>query len=210
MNKEPQDTIKTAPTNQKEYSIWKEGFSLFTSLLMGWVLCIILFLFTVGLMEYTIAKILSVVFLNFILVVFLYAKMWERGDKDNNIVSFGHMQYDRWRGLKIGAIAAIPGAFFNLLLVVFKLADVFPFYITIYKIINIQNIHLINSMTNTALAYDEIPMSTVLILFSFVLLIPLLSAGVYWLGYKRISVGERVVYVNGKRQRVKKHPRPQK
>ena len=45
-----------------------------------------------------------------ILVLLVYTAVWSVGDKDANLVAFGHREHDLLRGLKIGALATVPAA----------------------------------------------------------------------------------------------------
>lgn len=132
-----------------------------------------------------------------LLAAFPYSVMWTQGDKDNNSVHFGHMAEDKLRGLKVGALAAIPSAIAYVLLILSKLGVLRPDYYMAYRLINMPFMLILDRLTGgTSLMTSEISWGAIVAMLMTVVFVPLLAHVGYWLGYKEISLVERFIYVN--------------
>ena len=132
-----------------------------------------------------------------LLAAFPYSVMWTQGDKDNNSVHFGHMAEDKLRGLKVGALAAIPSAAAYILLILSKLGVLLPNYYAFYRFMNVPFMPILDRLTGgTALMTAEISWGAIAAMLMTVVFVPLLAHVGYWLGYKEISLVERFIYVN--------------
>lgn len=132
-----------------------------------------------------------------LLAAFPYSVMWTQGDKDNNSVHFGHMAEDKLRGLKVGALAAIPSAGAYILLILSKLGVLLPNYYAFYRFMNVPFMPILDRLTGgTALMTAEISWGAIAAMLMTVVFVPLLAHVGYWLGYKEISLVERFIYVN--------------
>ena len=136
--------------------------------------------------------------------IFPYNTLWPIGCKDDNLVTYGHAPYDLLRGLKVGALATIPAALLYLGLVL-SVCGVLPsWYFGVYRILNIQYLPYINAVTGVVADPTQIGALAVIALAATLLFVPAISAGAYWLGYKQISLHERLTYES------KKKPAPRK
>ncbi|MDD3692408.1 MAG: hypothetical protein PHX02_00680 [Oscillospiraceae bacterium] len=140
--------------------------------------------------------IVSQLFMLILFVSMIYTKLWERGDKDSNRVQYKHMVEDKLRGLKIGLVAAIPSFAFYLILVLSKLKIVAPEFFFIYRFLNITFIPLISRMAGAVLTADNIPWLSLFGIFMTLLVLPITSYAAYVLGYKNISLSEKIIYVD--------------
>ncbi len=140
--------------------------------------------------------IVSQLFMVVLFVSMVYTKLWERGDKDSNRVQFKHMAGDKLRGLKIGLIAAIPSFVLFLILILSKLKIVAPQYFFIYRFLNVTFMPVISRMAGAVLTAVDIPWLSLFGIFVTLLVLPLACYIAYLLGYKNISLSEKVIYVD--------------
>lgn len=126
---------------------------------------------------------------------FPYSSVWYAGDHDRNSVQFGHRTGDALRGVKIGLLADIPAALAFLLLIVCKLTAAWPAYIVRYRWINVCfwpyfNQFIPSNVLNTA----EVTWGAVAAMLPILLVLPLVTGIGYYLGYREISLRDRLVY----------------
>lgn len=135
------------------------------------------------------------------LVVLVYATVWTVGDKDANMVAFGHKAEDKWRGFKIGCLATVPAAvlYVAYVIICLVLPDQADAYTAIYSWFNTPYMPLMNAVN----AIPSRLWETVLMIFPL-FVVPAVSAAAYALGYRQISVSEKLLYKNGKKKK-KKH-----
>lgn len=119
----------------------------------------------------------------------IYINVWSIGDRDKNLVSFGRIEKDMLKGLKIGLIVMIPYMLLSIIPIL-VLLEITPDITFIYRILNIYLVVMINSYMST----DAPSWSGVLITTSFFLTIPAVCTVSYILGYRRVSVMSNLVY----------------
>lgn len=124
--------------------------------------------------------------------VSIYIPFWEYGDRDNNLVSFGHRNKDLLLGLKIGCVAALPYLLASVFLVLYRLG-VASWTFLIYRIVNIEFIYIIEHLIDVENAFQT-PWSSVLICIILPFYSVIVSEVGYLLGYKEISIKEKLVY----------------
>ena len=153
----------------------------------------------------TALDIITQTFMLILFVAMIYTKLWERGDKDNNSVHFGRMNEDRLRGLKIGLFAAIPSFLFYVLLILSKLKLIMPGYFFLYRFLNISFLPIVSRIAgkNNFSAADVSWLSVFAILLTL-FVSPLVCHIAYLLGYKQISISEKIIYVDPKKRRKKR------
>lgn len=137
--------------------------------------------------------IVSQIFCIMILLCFIYPNLWQLGTKDSNLVKFKHEEEDKLKGLKIGLISVVPIYLFLLCLLG---AKVFGFNLSplLFKTLNPCFFSLIEVILNGAKTAAELSAWRYALLFVLPLIIPAAAAGSYILGYKNISIGEKMVY----------------
>lgn len=123
-----------------------------------------------------------------ILGAFVYSQLWKKGNKDFQNVKIGRVTEDKLRGLKIGLIASIPQ------LISFACLLVPKFKTAFFKL---ANYHFF--ITNDAIIGDvklagDLQITKLLLLFLPLLIVPVLSAVSYVIGYKDIILTEKIVY----------------
>ncbi len=138
-----------------------------------------------------VAQILMVI----LFLAFPYSTLWYMGDHDRNRVLFGHQAANPLRGVLVGALASIPAVAMWLLLIIGKLANALPGFVKWYRWFNMcflpyfENI-VPNGVTNPA----DVTWGGVVAMLLPLLALPAITGLGYFLGYKEISVRDRLVY----------------
>lgn len=140
--------------------------------------------------------ILSEVFCFIFLCGFIYPRIWQNGTNDSNLVRFKHKNEDKFKGLKIGAVAAVPNYLLLIFLVIAKLGAFPNFPMALYKFLNSSVYSFIEIILGRAITVSELAVWRLALLFILPLLIPVIAGISYILGYKNISVGEKLIYKN--------------
>lgn len=125
-------------------------------------------------------------------LMFLYIPSWHQGDKDRNKVQFGHEQMDLFKGLKGGLIACVPFLLLGLFPVLSKLGvigTVLPFY----KIYNAPFLGLVTILMPQTFI-EQVSWGALCVFLLLPLLIPLVAGIAYPLGYKQISLKNKIVF----------------
>lgn len=126
-----------------------------------------------------------------LLVLLVYAELWSAGDKDANLVAFGHREHDAFRGLKIGALATLPAAvaYVAYVVVCVALPDKAEAYTSLYCWLNAPFMPIVNAVnTVESAALEKVLMALPL------LAVPAISCIAYVLGYRQISLAEKFMY----------------
>ena len=146
--------------------------------------------------------IIAQVLMLILLVSLPYSKLWMQGDKDSNLVQFGHMAEDKLRGLKVGLMAGIPSFILYLILLLSKLGLVFPKFIFTYRLFNFCFMPVFNGVIGTTVkTTPDVSWLSMLVLLVTVVIIPFVCWLAYLLGYKHIAVSEKLVYVNPQKKK---------
>lgn len=136
-------------------------------------------------------------------IAFPYSNMWYAGDHDRNSVQFGHRADDPWRGVRIGLLADIPALLAWVGLIVCKVTDLYPLYIVRYRWVNVCfwpyfNQFIPGDVMNTA----DVSWGGTAAMLPILLALPLITGIGYILGYREVSLRDRLVYTaTGKRAR---------
>ena len=128
------------------------------------------------------------------LVLFINGKLFYIGDSDANKVQFGRIEYDKFKGLKLGIVPAFFALMSYIVLILGKLGILGKWA---YVIFNFSNYHLFayhqmifgGKMNVTEMSWWSIAAASLT-----VFLVPLICHVCYTLGYKRINLFERVVF----------------
>lgn len=133
--------------------------------------------------------------------VIVYGKQWEFGDKDSNAAQFGHVIGDKWRGLKVGLLAAIPSFVAWLVLVADKVFSFWPYTAAAYRVCQLGLYPVVVWSMGTVVTATTADVSWVGILCAGlpVLYMPVVATVGYYLGYRHIAVWERLVFQRKKK-----------
>lgn len=126
--------------------------------------------------------------------IFIYPKLWERGSKDSNLVSFGHLKEDKLKGLKAGVISVIPPVLFTAALLVLKPYMLKEFPVAVIKFVYSWSYSFNALVCGDATKLGDLSFGALVGLLLFNLFIVAVAGVSYYLGYKHIAVAERLVY----------------
>lgn len=130
-----------------------------------------------------------------ITLAFIHNSMWKLGNTDANLVNFSHISEDRLRGVKIGAMASLPGVIAYLLAVLAKFKVIPYSFIAVYRFLNYQFFALGNVFFGSSLTdYSNIGWGKLAGSACMLLILPLCAGIFYILGYKNISISENLIY----------------
>ncbi len=124
-----------------------------------------------------------------ILFAFIYTQLWKLGNKDHQNVKLGKIREDKLRGLKIGLLASAP-QFISFLCLIF----VPKFKTAIYMIVNYHYFMINDSIIGKVKLASGLGITDYIYLFLPFLIVPILTALSYIVGYKDISLSEKFVY----------------
>jgi hypothetical protein len=149
----------------------------------------------------------------------LYTQSWGFGDKDANYIQFGRMEYDAKKPWVYGLIALAPSLVSDILLIISKLTSLD--WLWVYRLMNAPVWPLINLIHPYGVHFHEATEETILMegtqyeevvaaadatpgagwgKLILMMLLPLLYLLFMVLGYelgrRRISIGDKMVYVN--------------
>lgn len=124
----------------------------------------------------------------------IYSAAWAQGNKDKNYVHYNRLKEDFFRGMKAGFWAMVPYVLTSALLVVI-IMGIIPDFSFIYRILNIHLLPLINLVLP---AGEPLSWWGIIVVNLYHLVIPLFAGLGYYLGYKDIAIGYRLVYKNKK------------
>ncbi len=139
-------------------------------------------------------RIITQIFTTLTMVGFIYPAMWSLGSKDSNRVRFKRKKSESLRGLKIGLIAKIPAA----LILIGFLTLGRNLQLALYGLINSTYFPIID-LVGRGGTVGEVSLGGVIVLISLLFIAPAVCAVAYFLGFKDISISERIIYSNKKK-----------
>ena len=129
-----------------------------------------------------------------ILYSFPFHTLWTRGDKDRNRTDFDRMRVQPLRGLWIGLLADVPALVSYGLLWLCPAGVLTADYLALYRIAHIPTIRYMQWFVPTATTGNALTAGQLLALLPPLLLLPLICAFAYWVGFKRFGFMEKLVY----------------
>ncbi len=126
----------------------------------------------------------------------VFTPVWDRGYKDSNAVTYHHKQENLFTGVLIGLIASIPAFLGYLVLIAEKAVGFFSALPAWYRIVNMTFYPLLSWFFGAAATEGSAVLSWSAVMYSALplLVLPLVCGVAYVLGYKGISVHEKLVY----------------
>lgn len=132
-------------------------------------------------------------------LIFTYPNLWDRGTRDNNLVTFGHANEDKLKGLKVGFIAAAPSILFSLFLLITKSNIMAKFPVGILKIMYSSCYGINYAIFGNVIKLGDLSYLQLILSLLLNFCLPIIAYGSYLLGYKNISIGEKLVYKKEKK-----------
>ncbi|MGI5893598.1 MAG: hypothetical protein ACOX6P_03290 [Candidatus Merdivicinus sp.] len=197
---------------------WRLALQMFGNIVVCTILSLIISLSLSSLMASSVwGKLVVEILCLAVTLPIIYGYMWSQGDRDANFVQFGRMKKDTWKGLRAGFLGTIP-CFLTLIPLALSMTRIIPFdFMPIYRLLNAPLWGFINMMhpnggaipheavpaqeaTDTMPAIDAIPATDGLGwgIFVVLCLLPLIyvvfAAVGYYLGTKRFSITNKLIY----------------
>lgn len=129
-----------------------------------------------------------------LLITFVHTTVWAKGIRDNNLVKTGHKKEDVFKGLKYGLISIIPYSVFWILVIISKNGGLKEMNLSLVNLTSAQFYTLIQLIIGKAKVLGDMNYIQLIGVWGLQLIIPLISGISYYLGYKDISIGEKMVY----------------
>ncbi len=166
------------------------------------IVCSIILFSTTFLLEYLAGRIFIQAANLMISCAILYATFWFEGDKEKNYVQFGRIEPDLNWGLKAGLVGMfIP--MITMLLLIAAIVTKLPDFIVYYKLIN-PHINMLINIFIPSLDPSQISFVNIILTAALYLYVPISCGLGYQLGYRRISLSEKMVYVDKNKKNAKK------
>lgn len=134
------------------------------------------------------------IFCLLITLSFVYPDLWHIGTTDSNLVKFKHKAEDKLKGLKIGLIAVIPQYLLLICAAIAKFGLSSKLPAALLKFANASFYTFIQLIIGNAATLGELSAFRFALLWLLPLIIPAAACGSYYLGYRNISIGEKIVY----------------
>ncbi len=230
MAKTSEKSEASSQTVQLHNSPKELGLQVLKTLCICNVVCVIIVFSMSGIMNMGIGGMLLTELICLLLTgITLYAQSWGFGDKDANYLQFGRMERDPYKPLRYGLVAVAPSIISDLILIFSKITGLFDL-LWLYRLMNAPLWPLINIIHPYGLYFHEATEETTVMAGTqyeeviaaaeatpgcgwgkmiLMMLLPLLYILFMWIGYelgrRRISIGNKLVYVDkdGKKKRQK-------
>ncbi len=134
----------------------------------------------------------------FLFVVIVYSYAWRLGDKVGTQKLFQGESGDPHFGLKMALVAGVPSFAAYMLLIADKLFGLLDGYLMLYRVLN-ASLYPIMVWTlgmDWSRTTADVPWVGILLTVIPLVLMVVLSWVGYYLGYKQIAVGQRLMYGN--------------
>ena len=131
-----------------------------------------------------------------IVIVFLFFcnMLFYMGDSDCNKVNFGQIKEDKLKGLKIGLVPFVFQLIPYLLLFLGKFGIIKNGIFLVFRLFNFYLNPIIMAIVGNTVVLADISWGKIFALLPLILITPIMSFVLYYLGYQRINVLENMVY----------------
>ncbi len=137
-----------------------------------------------------------------ILIPFVYSPVYELGFRESNLVRFKHAEQDLLRGLKIGIVADGFFILSYIAVVISALGAAPDMPVSLYKLVNSYAYSIIEVIGGN-MKVGELSSLKLVLLALPLLIVPAVATVGYILGYKGISISEKLIYKK-REEKVKK------
>lgn len=128
------------------------------------------------------------------LITFIHSTVWKLGITDNNMVRIGHKNEDKLKGVKIGLLSIIPYTVFWIVMVVVKNGALKEMPLSLINFTTAQFYSFVQLILGSKKTIGDLSYLQLVGILALQLTVPIVSGISYYLGYKDISIGEKIVY----------------
>ncbi len=150
--------------------------------------------YTVEGVAYVIMMLISEICVLGTLVLFINGKVYYIGDSDANKVNFGRIEYDKFKGLKMGIAPAIFALISYIVLILGKIGVLGETALVIFRFANYHLVGYNDLVIGNTSKLADLSWLSVAAAFLNVIIVPIIAHVCYTLGYKRINLFEKVVF----------------
>ncbi len=129
-----------------------------------------------------------------LLICIIYPVLWQKGTKDSNLVHFKHMPEDKLKGLKCASLAAAPQILLIIILAALSGSVTAALPTALIKFLYAPFYAFIHLICGNAATLGELSVIQLIGIVLLNLFIPLTGYVSYLLGYKNISISEKLTY----------------
>lgn len=133
-----------------------------------------------------------------IAICVIYTEMWKFGDKERTAVKYKNQKEQLGKGFIVGAFASIPAVVLLVVLTILKSSYAKTFPLLIYGMLNTYLYDLIYLIANGTEFFGQFNFVQILLILLLLTIIPIACGISYILGYKGVSISEKMVYKNKK------------
>lgn len=174
----------------KENSLIKMSLKVAARMAVNHLMCLIVSLSVLIIMPNLLGTVIAQACNLGILLVLGYTCVWHIGDDDRNKYNFGHIEYDKNRGLWAGLIGYSPFILAGAAMLLCKAGIIADDYIRYYRMIMSPFMPFNQLVMPTTLTVAEQSWAAVIISVLTVLIVPVSCLIAYRLGFKHISFTE--------------------
>ena len=120
-------------------------------------------------------------------LIMTYIEGWRRGERDYNLVLYGHMEYNKFRGIIAGALAQIPGVLCAIILL-FPSESAVAMRFSRFFYANFNFLFVMMDAGSFSYALTKV------MYFVPALLAPVVVGISYHLGYARIRLSDKIIW----------------
>lgn len=182
----------------KQKPLWKLGLSCFGAHVGAVIVCSVLVVSLLTLWENVAYQVVITLFGLLIYWAIVSTTAWKMGNQDLNRVHFKHMEYDPWRGTKIGLFAMIPIFLIDLLLILshfINMGIVTTYGLVAFRLTNPHVMIFINMIIGSGpKEVSDVAVWRLLLscLLTLCLLVSVITG--YILGYKDVVLADKLIY----------------
>lgn len=129
-----------------------------------------------------------------ILISFIYPMFKDIGGKDRNAVNFGRIKEDKLKGFKSGLFTIIPVTVVTLFFILTKSGITAEFSVSLYIFFNSSFYGIMDILTNHQVMFKDVGTLNLVLIILVQLIIPIIAHVAYTLGYRDVSVSDRLIY----------------
>lgn len=188
----------------KKKGVLKLALQIYGRVVLASIMCLIVSVSVLTLLNNLLGRVLGQLFCLVIFCTLPYQHLWHEGDSDCNKVNFGHLEEDLHRGLKVGLIASIPSFLLAFVPILAKAGIISEAFLLLYRFLTPAFFPLYQALFPATLTLAEVSWGAVIGSSLTFLILPGLCWGGYLLGYYRVSISERFIYVNPNKKKRKR------
>ena len=145
-------------------------------------------------------SVVSQIFCVMMLVSFVYNDLWKAGNKDFEAKRIHGKDFSKLKGIYIGLIAILPSFIFLTFSLITKNSIMANLPVALFTYSNCYAFEIILAITKGTMHWADVNLLQALVCYAVLLITPIVCEISYIIGFKDISLGERLIYKNNKKR----------